>query len=88
ERKGIAFVPHAVTAIDAAASTLTLDGGGQLAYDYLVIATGPRLSFDEVPGAGPDGGHTHSVCTVGHAERFFADYGRFLQKPGPVVIGA
>ncbi|RZJ11944.1 MAG: NAD(P)/FAD-dependent oxidoreductase, partial [Haliea sp.] len=55
-RKGIAFVPHAVTAIDAASSTLALDGGEQIAYDYLVIATGPRLSFDEVPGAGPDGG--------------------------------
>jgi len=88
ERKGIAFVAKAVTAIDAAASKLTLDGGETLAYDYLVITTGPKLSFEEVPGAGPHGGHTHSVCTVGHAEAFWAEYQEFLKAPGPVVIGA
>ncbi len=88
ERKGIGFIAKAVSAIDAAASRLTLDGGDTLDYDYLVITTGPKLSFDEVPGAGPNGGHTHSVCTVGHAEKFFAAYQEFLKNPGPVVIGA
>jgi sulfide:quinone oxidoreductase len=87
-RKGIGFVPKAVTQIDAEASRLTLDGGDTLGYDYLVIATGPKLSFDEVPGAGPHGGHTHSVCTVNHAEAFWAEYQEFLKAPGPVVIGA
>ncbi len=88
ERKGIGFIAKAVSAIDAAASRLTLDGGDTLDYDYLVITTGPKLSFDEVPGAGPNGGHTHSVCTVGHAEKFYAEYQEFLKNPGPVVIGA
>jgi sulfide:quinone oxidoreductase len=88
EKKGIAFIPKAVTAIDAAASRLSLDGGQTLDYDYLVITTGPRLAFEEVPGAGPHGGHTHSVCTIGHAEMFFQDYQQFLQAPGPVVVGA
>ena len=88
QKKGIAFVGKAVTAIDAKANRLTLDGGDTLAYDYLVITTGPKLSFDEVPGAGPHGGHTHSVCTVNHAEAFWADYQKFLEAPGPVVIGA
>ena len=88
EKKGIAFIAKAVTAIDAAGNQLTLAGGDTLAYDYLVITTGPKLSFDEVPGAGPHGGHTHSVCTVDHAEAFWADYQKFLEAPGPVVIGA
>ena len=91
-RKGIGFVPKAVTQIDAEGSKLVLDGGqaGEetLAYDYLVITTGPKLSFDEVPGAGPHGGHTHSVCTVNHAETFWAEYQDFVKNPGPVVIGA
>jgi sulfide:quinone oxidoreductase len=87
-RKGIAFVPRAVNAIDAAANRVTLADGQTLDYDYLVITTGPKLSFDEVPGAGPNGGHTHSVCTVGHAEIFWQDYQKFLESPGPVVIGA
>jgi sulfide:quinone oxidoreductase len=88
ERKGIGFVAKAVSAIDAKANRLTLDGGETLDYDYLVITTGPKLSFDEVPGAGPHGGHTHSVCTVPHAQAFWAEYQEFLKNPGPMVIGA
>ncbi|MDO8251081.1 MAG: FAD/NAD(P)-binding oxidoreductase [Rhodoferax sp.] len=88
ERKDIGFVAKAVTVIDPQANRLTLDGGDTLDYDYLVITTGPKLFFDEVPGSGPHGGHTHSVCTVDHAQAFFKDYEAFLQNPGPVVIGA
>jgi len=88
ERKGIRFVASAVSAIDAPANRVTLENGQALDYDYLVITTGPKLSFDEVPGAGPHGGHTHSVCTVGHAEMFWADYQKFLEAPGPIVVGA
>lgn len=92
ERKDIAFIPKAVTSIDATGNRLTLDGGETLDYDYLVITTGPKLSFSEVPGAGPiasgGGGFTHSVCSVDHAQAFFADYQKFLENPGPVVIGA
>jgi sulfide:quinone oxidoreductase len=87
-RKGIDFIGKPVTVIDAPANRLTLDDGATVAYDYLVIITGPKLSFDEVPGAGPNGGHTHSVCTVDHAERFWGEYQRFLENPGPMVIGA
>jgi sulfide:quinone oxidoreductase len=91
-RKGIDFVGRPVTAIDPAANRLMVDGGRTLDYDYLVIITGPKLAFQEVPGAGPaasgGGGFTHSVCTVDHAEAFYADYQGFLQNPGPVVIGA
>ena len=92
ERKGIRFIAKPVTQIDADGSKLLLDGGQpgeeSLAYDYLVITTGPKLSFDEVPGAGPHGGHTHSVCSVDHAQKFWAEYQEFLKNPGPVVVGA
>ena len=88
QKKDIGFIAKAVTAIDPQGNRLTLEGGEALDYDYLVITTGPKLFFDEVPGSGPHGGHTHSVCTVSHAEMFFKDYENFLQNPGPVVIGA
>jgi sulfide:quinone oxidoreductase len=39
---------------------------GELAYDYLINATGPKLNFGATPGLGPDG-HSYSVCTSGHA---------------------
>lgn len=91
-RKGIGFVPKTVLQIDAAANRLMLDGGEILDYDYLVITTGPQLAFGEVPGAGPlasgGGGFTHSICSVDHAQAFFAEYQKFLENPGPVVIGA
>lgn len=91
-RKKIGFIGKAVTHIDAAASKLTLLGGDTLDYDYLLIATGPKLAFDEVAGAGPvksgGGGFTHSICHVDHAQAFFADYEEFLKNPGPIVVGA
>jgi sulfide:quinone oxidoreductase len=92
ERKGIAFIAQPVSAIDAEASRLTLGDGQSVDYDYLVITTGPKLSFSEVPGAGPlshgGGGFTHSICSVDHAQAFWADYENFLKNPGPLVIGA
>jgi len=88
ERKGIDFIAQAVTRIDADNHALELKDGTRLDYDYLVITTGPKLAFDEVEGAGPHGGHTHSICTVDHAERAYQDYQAFLKDPGPAIIGA
>jgi len=87
EKKGIEFVAQRVTRIDAEGNALQLLDGSVLGYDYLVITTGPKLSFDEVPGAGPEG-HTRSICTIDHAEQTWADYQQFLNAPGPAIIGA
>ncbi|MFH1995160.1 MAG: FAD/NAD(P)-binding oxidoreductase, partial [Nitrospinota bacterium] len=40
----------------------------EIAYDYLINATGPQLKFGATEGLGPDSGHTLSVCTANHAE--------------------
>ena len=37
-----------------------------VAYDWLVNATGPKLNFGATPGLGPEH-HSHSVCTETHA---------------------
>ena len=87
EKKGIGFIAQAVTALDPQSNRLTLADGQTVDYDYLVIATGPKLAFDEIPGFGPSG-HTHSVCTTPHAEQAARAYEAFLRNPGPVVIGA
>ena len=85
--KGIEWIPEPVIAIDAAVGSLTLAGRRAEPYDFLVIATGPKLAFDEVPGLGPDG-FTQSVCTQEHAARAFERYQELLAHPGPVIIGA
>ncbi len=88
ERKGIDFIDQPVATIAAADNRLTLNDGRAVEYDYLVITTGPRLAFEEVPGSGPVDGHTLSICTVDHAEDAYAKYQAFLADPGPVIIGA
>ncbi|HEY0663812.1 MAG TPA: FAD/NAD(P)-binding oxidoreductase, partial [Thiobacillaceae bacterium] len=88
EKKGIRFIAQRADTIDAANSRILLANGDAVDYDYLVIATGPRLAFELVPGAGPESGHTQSVCTVEHAERAYENYLEFLKDPGPVVVGA
>jgi len=88
ERKGIKFIAESVTRIDAENNRLELASGENVAYDYLVITTGPKLAFDEVEGAGPHGGYTDSVCTVDHAEQIFDKFQKLVEEPGPVVVGA
>lgn len=87
DKKHIRFVAQRVNRVDAEANALELADGTRLDYDYLIITTGPKLSFGEVPGMGPDG-HTHSICTIDHAEQTWARYQDFLKDPGPAVIGA
>jgi sulfide:quinone oxidoreductase len=85
--RGIEWCDVAVASIDAPGNTLTLADGRKLAYDYLVITTGPKLAFEEVPGLGPQG-FTESVCTQAHAAQAWEKYQRFVENPGPIVVGA
>lgn len=87
KQKNIDFVAQPVTHIDAENNQLSLNDGSNIDYDYLVITTGAKLAFEEVEGAGPDGGYSHSVCTVDHAEKTYEAYQDLLKKPGHIVIG-
>jgi sulfide:quinone oxidoreductase len=57
-------------------------------YDYLVLATGPKLAFDEVEGLGPDG-HSVSICTTAHAKIASEEWKMFCSNGGgPIVVGS
>ena len=86
-KKGIGLVVGKAETINAVEKSVRMPGGSDEAYDYLVVATGPELAFDEVEGLGP-ADNTHSVCQVDHAEVAAAAFERFCKAPGPVVIGA
>ncbi len=88
ERKGIDFVAQAATDIDAAGNSITLQNGDTVHYDYLLITTGPKLSFEEVEGSGPNGGYTQSICTIDHAEKCYEDFQKLCDSPGHVIVGA
>jgi sulfide:quinone oxidoreductase len=86
-KRGIAFEPGGAKRLHPELNEIELADGRRLAYDYLVIATGPELAFDEVPGLGPEG-HTQSICHVDHAIAAGEAWEAFCREPGPVVVGA
>ncbi len=87
KKQGIEFDGQGVERLYPGENRLELRDGRSLDYDYLVIATGPRLAFEEVPGLGPDG-HTQSICKTDHAVTSYEDFERLCENPGPVIIGA
>jgi len=86
-KKGIEFDGRGVKRVHPKENRVELNDGTSLAYDYLVIATGPKLAFDEVEGLGPNG-NTQSVCHIDHAEKGAAAWDEFVKSPGPIVVGA
>jgi sulfide:quinone oxidoreductase len=88
KKYGIRFSSAGVERIEPDINRLLINDGEKIDYDYLVIATGPKLAFEEVEGLGPDGGFTQSVCKTGHAEIAFDDFEKLAADPGPVIVGA
>ncbi len=86
-RKNIAFSPAGVKRVHPDRNQIELGDGSTMDYDYLIIATGPKLAFEEVEGLGPDG-HTHSICHVDHAVEAEKAWNEFVKDPGHIVIGA
>lgn len=84
--KGVAFQKTVVTRLDLEDRQVVHEHG-TLSYDYLVLATGPTNNWSAVKGLGPYGGHTQSIFGIEDAERAAAAFDRFLENPGPVVIG-
>ena len=86
-KKGIKFIPVAAEKLHPEEKRISLVDGQQISYDYLVIATGPELAFDEIEGLGPEG-NTQSICHIDHAENAKVAFDAFCANPGPIVVGA
>lgn len=87
-KKKIGFKPIAAKKLHADENRVELVDGTSVAYDYLVIATGPDLAFDEIEGFGPHSGFTQSVCHIDHAEKAAIDFEALCKNPQPIIIGA
>lgn len=86
-RKNIRFLPHAAKEVLPAENRVVLVNGDSIAYDYMVVACGPALAFDEIEGLGPQH-FSHSICHVDHATKGYDAWEAFCANPGPMVIGA
>ena len=87
EKRRIAFIHEAATGVDPDAAKV-FTATREAPYDYLVISTGPYLAFEDVPGLGPDRGHSECIFTLDQAERANRAWSVFLENPGPVVTGS
>ena len=86
-KRKIDFIGVGAKRVHPEKNQVELDDGRSVDYDFLVIATGPKLAFDEIEGLGPNG-HTHSICHVDHAVEAEKAWQEFVKAPGHVVIGA
>lgn len=87
ERRDIKFIHEPALRVEPDTSKVFTTTKA-IPYDYLVIATGAYLAFEEVPGLGPEKGYTDCIFALSQAEKTCESWKRFLEKPGPVVIGA
>ena len=87
QRKGVRYLLQGARRVDPDARQIEMNDGSIVAYDYLIIATGPDLAFDEIEGLGPNA-HTQSICHVSHAEKARTAFEAFCENPGPIVVGA
>jgi sulfide:quinone oxidoreductase len=85
-KKGVEFQNVEVTRIDLRERCIETSDRIRTPYDYLVLATGPKLDWSAVKGLGPKA-NTQSIFTWEDAERAREAFERFLIEPGPVVVG-
>jgi sulfide:quinone oxidoreductase len=87
KRRKINFIPVGAKRMHPEKNQVELDDGQVIDYDFLVIATGPKLAFEEIEGFGPSG-YTQSICHVDHAVQAEKAWKEFVKNPGPIVVGA
>ncbi len=87
KKRDIDFISTGAKRLHPEENRVELKDGSSVEYDYIVIATGPELAFDEIEGFGPEG-FTQSVCTIEHAEKSAEAWEEFCKDPGPIVVGA
>jgi len=88
KQHGIEWILGKVTAFDPKTKQITVEEKQIVDYDYVAIATGASFAFDAVPGLGPEGGYTHSICSPNHALEARTAWLKFLENPGHLVVGA
>jgi sulfide:quinone oxidoreductase len=86
-KRNIKLYPQGAERLDPVGKQIKLLDGSSVSNDYLVVATGPDLAFDEIEGFGPEH-FTQSVCHIDHALKAKPAFDALVANPGPVVIGA
>ena len=84
KEKGVDFLHAEALKVDTA-KQLVYTTEGEVKYDHLVVATGPKVQHDVAPGVAE---HTHYIGTPNGAMKTRKALEEFKKNPGPIVIGA
>lgn len=84
EGHGINFVRGSVATIDGDRGRIVVGAAEELFYDSLMITCGAVPRWQEIPGLAT----LHSVLDLEQALATRKAYERFVNRPGPIVIGA
>lgn len=84
EKRGVNFVMDTALKVDTD-KNIVFTENGEYEYDQLVIATGPKVRFDAVPGLKE---HSMYIGTPVGAMETRKKLEEFKEDPGPIVIGA
>jgi sulfide:quinone oxidoreductase len=87
EKHGITFVRAYVEHVSTE-RRIVLAHYTEIPYDYLLITTGPRADHQAIPGVAGLLKATEAIWTEQSAVEAGHALERFLEQPGPVVIGA
>ncbi len=84
KKKGVDFIHAEAKNVDTVNQVVVTDKG-DVKYDHLVIATGPKINFDVAPGVKE---FAHYIGSPKGAMDTRKALEEFKKDPGPIVIGA
>lgn len=84
KKKGVDFMLAEAKHVDTEKQVVVTDKG-EVSYDHLIIATGPKINYDIAPGVRE---FAHYIGNPNGAMKTRKALEEFKKNPGPVVIGA
>ena len=87
-KKSVRFIQDRALRISPEENLVMIEKGGEVEYDYLVIATGVELKYDILPRLDPAENFVTGIATPALAEQAYAAFEKLVADPGPVVVGA
>jgi len=88
KKNGVNFIQDAAINIDVKNQLVSTNEHGDIAYDYLVVATGVSLKFDIVENLDPSKGYINDIVSPENSEKTYENFLEFLKDPGPIVVGS
>ena len=85
QKNDINFIEAEITHFEPEKNLVYTKTMQPISYDYLIIATGPKVDYDYIPGLRE---HAHSIIGIAPAIKTREAWNQYLEDPGPVVIAS